>query len=78
MDMDQAAVFLAGSVLTIMGLIVIVVGLVVINNIIAKYWKPVRVFTPDSWTMFGSHHNGNTYRFAEPEELDKSKEPSVK
>jgi hypothetical protein len=33
MDMDQAAVFLAGSVLTMMGFVVIVTGLVIINNI---------------------------------------------
>ncbi len=78
MDMDQAAVFLAGSVLVIIGLIVIVVGMVVINNIIAKFWKPVRVFTPDSWAMFGAHHNDNIYRFAEPNEINKSKEPNLK
>jgi len=78
MNMDQAAVFLAGSVLTVMGFIVIVIGIVAVNNILSKYWKPVRVFTPDSWTMFGSHHGGNTYRFAEPDELDKSGEPRVK
>jgi hypothetical protein len=44
MDMDQAAIFLAGSILTIMGFIVIVIGIVVINNIIHKYWKPVQIF----------------------------------
>lgn len=51
MDMDQAAVFLAGSILTMMGFIVVVIGLVVANNIINKYWKPVRIFTSDSWNM---------------------------
>ena len=51
MDMDQAAVFLAGSILTMMGFIVIVIGFVVANNIINKYWKPVRIFTLDSWNM---------------------------
>ena len=50
MDMDQAAVFLAGSILTMMGFIVVIIGLVVANNIITKYWKPVRIFTSDSWT----------------------------
>ena len=39
MDMDQAAVFLAGSILTAIGFIVIVATAVVINNIIHKYWK---------------------------------------
>ncbi len=33
MDMDQAAVFFAGSVLTMLGFVVIVMGVVAINNI---------------------------------------------
>ena len=37
--MDQASVFLAGSILTGLGFIVIVATAVVINNIIHKYWK---------------------------------------
>ena len=73
MNMDQAAVFLAGSVLTALGFIVIVIGLVVVNNIIARYWRPVRIFTEDSWQGF----NSNT-RFAEPHEVDKTQEPALK
>jgi hypothetical protein len=72
MDMDQAAVFLAGSVLTALGFIVVVIGLVVINNIIARYWRPVRIFTEDSWTVFGG-----PVRFAEPHEVEKSQEPTL-
>jgi hypothetical protein len=49
MDMDQAAVFLAGSILTMLGFVVIIAGLLVINNILYKFWKPVRIFTADSW-----------------------------
>jgi hypothetical protein len=52
MDMDQAAVFFAGSVLTMLGFVVIVMGVVVINNIIYKFWKPVKLFTEDSWKGF--------------------------
>jgi hypothetical protein len=44
MDMNQAAVFLAGSVLTMIGFVVIVVGLVIINNIFHRYWKPVKMW----------------------------------
>ena len=73
MDMDQAAVFLAGSVLVMMGFVIIVVGVVVINNIIAKYWKPLGWFK--SWGLTWDHHDA---RFAEPHELDKSNEPKVK
>jgi hypothetical protein len=70
MDMDQAAVFLAGSILTALGFVVVVIGLVVINNIISRYWKPIRVFTEDSWHGFGS-----SARFAESQEVEKTQEP---
>ena len=65
MDMDQAAVFLAGSILTVMGFIVVVAGIVAINNILHKYWKPVRIFTADSW------HFNPPVRYATEEELAK-------
>jgi hypothetical protein len=52
MDMDQAAVFLGGSILTMLGFVVVVAGIVAINNIFSRYWKPVRLFTPDSWKGF--------------------------
>jgi hypothetical protein len=52
MDMDQAAVFLGGSILTMLGFIIVVAGVVAINNIISRFWKPVRIFTPDSWKGF--------------------------
>jgi hypothetical protein len=39
MDMDQAAVFLAGSVLTVLGFLVILGGALIANNLVAKYWK---------------------------------------
>lgn len=51
MDMDQSAVFLAGSILTMLGFIVIAAGIVAINNILSKYWKPVRFFTIDSFNF---------------------------
>jgi len=65
MNMDQAAVFLAGSILTVMGFIVVVAGIVAINNILHKYWKPVRMFTADSW------HFNPPVRYATEEELAK-------
>ncbi len=39
MDMDQAAVFLAGSVLTVLGFLIILGGILIANNLVAKYWK---------------------------------------
>jgi len=49
MNMDQAAVWLAGSILTTLGFVVVIIGIVIINNILNKYWKPVKIFTHDSW-----------------------------
>jgi hypothetical protein len=51
MDMDQAAVWLGGSILTALGFVVLVIAIVVVNNILHKYWKPVRIFTSDSWNL---------------------------
>ena len=70
--MDQAAVFLAGSILTALGFVAVVIGLLVINNIIARFWRPIRIFTEDSWKGIG----GNA-RFAEPHEVEKSQEPEL-
>jgi len=53
--------------------IVEVIGVVAINNVIHRYWKPVRIFTADSWSV-----GTGSARFAEPHELDKSQEPKVK
>lgn len=50
--MDQAAVWLAGSILFSLGLVAVIAGFVAINNILHRYWKPVRIFTPDSFHPF--------------------------
>ena len=42
MNMDQSAIFLAGSILTMLGFIVVVIGIIVINNLFSKFWKPVK------------------------------------
>ena len=65
MDMDQAAVFLGGSILTMLGFVVVIIGIVAINNIISRFWKPVRIFTPDSWTAI------NPPQFSNQEEPNK-------
>ena len=71
MDMDQAAVFLAGSVLFVLGVLVLLGGVLIANNIVAKYWKPW------GWTFMAWLHQ-EPARFMTPEELDKSKEPRIK
>ena len=46
MDMDTSATFLAGSILVMLGFVVIFAGITLINNILHKYWKPVKFFWP--------------------------------
>jgi hypothetical protein len=48
MNMDQAAVFLAGSILTMLGFIVVFGGIILINNLLSMYWKPVKLFRYDT------------------------------
>jgi hypothetical protein len=49
MNLEQAAIFLTGGILTMLGFIVIVIGIVVINNILHKYWKPVKFLYYDNY-----------------------------
>jgi len=42
MDMDVAATVLAGSILTGLSLIIAVCTIIVINNLLHKYWKPIQ------------------------------------
>ena len=65
MDMDQAAVFLSGSILTAIGFVVIIIAVVFVNNVLHKYWKPVRIFTADSFNV------NPPQRFATPEEIER-------
>jgi len=64
MDMDQAAVFLAGSILTVLGFLVILGGVVIANNIIHKYWKSLGWSLMPVWPQ-------ESRRFASQEELDR-------
>jgi hypothetical protein len=66
MDMDQSAVFLAGAILTALGFLVVIGAIIIVNNLIHKYWKPVNIFTPDSWKALNPPH-----RFASQEELER-------
>ncbi len=47
--MNQAAVFLAGSILIMIGFVIVVAGTIAINNMIHKYWKPVKIWTFESY-----------------------------
>ena len=62
MDIENAANILTGSILTGLAVVVAVIVCVVVNNIIHKYWKPIRIFTGDSWNF------NPPSRFIDPEE----------
>jgi hypothetical protein len=63
MGMDQAAVFLAGSILTALGFLVVISAIIIVNNLLHKFWKPVRIFSADSW------HINPPYKYAESEKI---------
>jgi hypothetical protein len=64
MNMEQAATFLAGSVLVMLGTLVVVSAIVAINNILHRYWKPVTFFRYD-------------YRTYHEEEIQKTDPPGM-
>lgn len=66
MNVENAANILAGSILTGLAFVIMVITVVVINNIISKYWKPVKLFTPDSWVAINP-----PARYATEEEIAK-------
>ena len=63
--MDQAAVFLAGSVLTVLGFLIILVGVLIGNNLVAKYWKSW------GWKFYPDWAHDSHARFATQEEVEK-------
>ena len=50
--MDKLAVFFAGSILVTLGMIVIASGIILVNNLIHKYWKSVTWFKYEYKTVF--------------------------
>jgi hypothetical protein len=65
MDMDQAAVFLAGSVLTVIGFLVILGGILIANNLIANYWKSW------GWKFIPDYMEQPSPKFMSQEEVDR-------
>jgi len=66
MDMDVAATVLAGSILTGLAFIVVVITIVVVNNIFHRYWQPVK------WIRFDDAPS----RFMSEEEMLQKQEPT--
>ena len=62
MDMDQAAVFLAGSILTGLGFLIWIGIILFVNNLVHTYWKSW------GWTFMPQHE---PVRFMSDEEASK-------
>jgi hypothetical protein len=61
MSIESASNFFVGSILYTLAIVIIIAGITVINNIISKYWKPVKIWLP--------HYFNEPQRFATPEEV---------
>ena len=65
MDMDQAAVFFAGSILTALGFLVWFLMILLINNLVSKYWKSW------GWNFYPAWMHDTQPRFMSQEEAEK-------
>ena len=63
--MDNAAVFLAGTILYALGSIIILAATIVANNLIHKFWKSF------GWTFMPGYWVNEPPRFATHEETAK-------
>ena len=67
MDVETSATILAGTILTALSFIIVIIMIVIINNILHKYWKPVKLWHFDQYPA----------RFAEPQEITETKTDSI-
>jgi hypothetical protein len=67
MDMDQAAVFLAGSILMAIGFLVILGAVLIANNLVAKFWKSW------GWKLTPAYWDQPAPTFMTQEQADKIK-----
>ena len=70
MEMDKLAVFFAGSILVTLGMIVIASGIILVNNLIHKYWKSVTWFKYDYKTVYFDPKTGEQYHTPEEPTLE--------
>jgi hypothetical protein len=66
MTVESASTFLVATILNGLGFVIICIALVVVNNIFAKYWKPVNlaVWLPKAFSV-------EPTRFATQDELER-------
>jgi len=62
MDVDSAATFLASTILIVAGLLTLASGVLLLNNLFSRFWKPL------STPLFNWYPNTNA-RFAESHEM---------
>jgi len=68
--MESAAIFMSASILITIGTVVIVMGIIIINNLFDRYWKPIKMFKYEYKPVY--------YRQDEPvAEVDKTVEPTM-
>lgn len=53
MDIQPAVNFLVGSILLSLGIIVVGIAILILNNLFSKYWKPIKwqIFQPADYTV---------------------------
>jgi len=61
MSIEPASNFFVASILYMLAFVVIIAGVTFINNILSKYWKPVKIWMP--------HYFSEPQRFATEEEV---------
>ena len=73
MDIEAGSIFLTMSILMTLGFVVIGLGIVFLNNIFVKYWKPM------TWFKFVEYPPSGVPRYEEatPEEVKKQKAPTA-
>ncbi len=70
MSMEAAAIFMSASILMTIGVVVIMIGVIIVNNLFDKYWKPVKMFKYEYKPVY--------YRQDEPASgVDKTVEPTM-
>ena len=72
MTMEQLSVFFAGSVLFTLSVIVIIAGIIAINNLMHRYWKPVTWFKYDYKPVYFDPDTGEQLV-----NLEEPKEPTL-
>ena len=68
--MDKLAVFFAGSILVTLGMVVIASGIILVNNLIHKYWKPVTWLNYEYKTVFFDPKTGEQFHKPDEPTLD--------